>query len=125
MIFEDDTPIGKIKIKGPRGDKEVICTVDTGAFKSLISTNVCSELGLNVKEIKEIRGVCKKPVNVKIYWAEVFFDNRKCAESIICFDLPVGKNAKDYEKALIGRDILNNLRVHLDFKKRQINYSWC
>ena len=62
MRFENNTPIGLIKIKGPLGEKEIEATIDTGAFKSLVSLDLCKELGLHLKEIREVRGVSGRPI---------------------------------------------------------------
>jgi len=34
MRFDNNTPIGLIKIRGPLGEREIEATIDTGAFKS-------------------------------------------------------------------------------------------
>ncbi|MFQ6056547.1 MAG: hypothetical protein ACE5J3_11260 [Methanosarcinales archaeon] len=125
MKFENNTPTTKIKVKGPLGEKELVVTIDSGAFKTLIPLNICSEIGLKVKEIRKVRGVCKIPVDVKIFWADVFFDHRKVIDTIIGFDLPVDENAKEYEKSLMGRDILVNFDIMIGFKKKAIVFEDC
>ena len=66
MRFANNTPIAEIKVKGPLGEKMIEATIDTGAFKSLIPLEICHDLGLHLKEEREVRGVCEKPVKVKI-----------------------------------------------------------
>jgi len=55
----------------------------------------------------------------------VFFDHRKVIDTIIGFDLPVDENAKEYEKALMGRDILVNFDIMIGFKKKAIMFEDC
>jgi len=83
MRFENNTPIGLIKIKGPLGEKEIEATIDTGAFKSLVSLDLCKELGLHLKEIREVRGVSEKPVRAKIFWAEITFHSKKINTEVV------------------------------------------
>ena len=122
MRFENNTPIGLIKIKGPLGEKEIEATIDTGAFKSLVSLDLCKELHL--KEIREVRGVSEKPVRAKIFWAEITFHSKKI-NTVVGFNLPVDKNAREFEKALIGRDILENFKLTVNFKDKEIQLEDC
>jgi predicted aspartyl protease len=124
MKFENNTPIGVIKIKGPFGEKKLEATIDTGAFKSLISLDLCKELGLHLKEEREVRGVSEKPVKAKIFWAEIVFQDKKI-NTVVGFNLPVDKNAREFEKALIGRDILESFRLTVDFKDKEIEFEDC
>ena len=124
MRFENNTPIGLIKIKGPLGEKEIEATIDTGAFKSLVSLDLCKELGLHLKEIREVRGVSEKPVRAKIFWAEITFQGKKI-NTVVGFNLPIDKNAREFEKALIGRDILENFKLTVNFKDKEIQLENC
>ena len=126
MRFENNTPIGLIKIKGLLGEKEIEATIDTGAFKSLVSLDLCKELGLHLKEIREVRGVAvsEKPVRAKIFWAEFTFQDKKI-NTVVGFNLPVDKNAREFEKALIGRDILENFKLTVNFRDKEIQLEDC
>ena len=119
MRFENNIPIGVIKIKGPLGKKKIEAIIDTGAFKSLVSLGVCKELGLRLKEERTVRGVSKKPVKTEIFWAEVIFQGNR-VDTIVGFNLPVGNKAREFEKALIGRDLLENFKLIIDFKRKRI-----
>ena len=85
MRFEDNTPIVEIDVKGPLGEKMIEATIDTGAFKSLIPLEACHDLGLHLKEEREVRGVCEKPVKVKIFWTEIMLKGKKI-DTVIGFD---------------------------------------
>ena len=124
MRFDNNTPIGLIKIRGPLGEREIEATIDTGAFKSLISLDLCKELGLHLKEGREVRGVSEKPVKAKIFWAEIIFQNKKI-NTVVGFNLPVDKNAREFENALIGRDILENFKLTINFKDKKIEFADC
>jgi Retroviral aspartyl protease. len=124
MRFEDNTPIVAIEVKGPLGEKRIEATIDTGAFKSLIPLEACHDLGLHLKEEREVRGVCEKPVKVKIFWTEIMLKGKRI-DTVIGFDLPVNEGAKEFEKALIGRDILGDFKLMLDFKGRRIEFEDC
>ena len=49
----------------------------------------------------------------------------KRIDTVIGFDLPVNEGAKEFEKALIGRDILGDFKPMLDFKGRRIEFEDC
>jgi predicted aspartyl protease len=125
LNFHDDIPTARISIKGPLGEEDFQATIDTGAFKSLIPLNICKKLGLNLKEFKRVRSVSKAPVRVEIFWAELIFRGEKVVDTVIGFDLPVGEEAKEFEKALIGRDVLRKYRMTIDFKTKTITFDDC
>jgi len=44
-------------------------------------------------------------------------------DTIFGFNLPVGKEAEEYKTCLLGRDILNKLKIELDGKRKLIMTS--
>ena len=125
LRFYGDTPTARITIRGPLGERDVQATIDTGAFKSLIPLSLCTKLGLRPKEFRDVRGVSEKEVRVEIFWADVIFQGRKAADTVVGFNLPVGARPKEHEKSLIGRDVLKQHKLLVDFKAGAIGIEDC
>jgi len=118
--YVNDTPTAKFTLKGFKGKREVQATVDSGASKSLIPVPMAIDLGLKLKEIVDVIGVCREPVKVNVYWAEVYFMGKPVTDTILGFNLSVGKEAEEYKTCLLGRDILNKFKIELDGKRKLI-----
>ena len=121
--YLNDTPTAKFTLKGFKGKREVHATIDSGASKSLIPVPMATDLGLKLKEVVDAIGVCREPVKVNVYWAEVYFMGKLVTDTILGFNLPVGKEAEEYKTCLIGRDVLNKFKIELDGKRKLIMTS--
>lgn len=121
--YINGTPVAKFTIRGPEGEKEVTATVDSGASKSLIPTSMATDLELKLKEVVDAIGVCPAPVKVNVYWAEVHFMKKRVTDTVLGFNLPVGREAEEHKRCLIGRDVLNLFKIELDGKKKLTSAS--
>lgn len=102
LYFKDLELFGKIRLETKDNSEILEALIDTGAFKTLVPESTCKMLKLPRVEIKKVWGICPTPVEVNIYFVEVYFLEEKVINSVIGFDIPSKKKI-----SLIGRDILS------------------
>lgn len=112
--FRNPAPVVQVDIANPykNRSRKIKGKIDTAADISAIPNKLVSKLGLEWAGSVEARGFNQNhSMKVKTYRANILFENRK-------FELvEVISSASPY--ILIGRDILNQLKILLDGKNSQ------
>ena len=125
--FINDTPVAELKVVGSKGSVRLSATLNSGAFKSLIPKEFAEKLGLPIREtMEDVTGVFGRG-RVEIHWCELRFMDKLVSRTVICHDIPVKRGIepveRDYCRSIIGRDVLKNFKVQVDWKNKIIGFS--
>jgi predicted aspartyl protease len=105
--FEPPAAVLPVRVSGikPRDPAALLrMLVDTGADCSLIPVRIARSLRLPVVDRAEVQGVGGKPQAVAVHAARVRIGTLRVLTRLVAFG----------DEALLGRDLLNQLILHLD-----------
>lgn len=108
--YEPPAPVVKLSVCNPfsRGFVEGVGKIDTGADITVIPIEWVRRLSLMPASVVWVQGYDGRPRGVYMYYVEIKLQN---------FEFPLVKViASNRRDALIGRDILNKLKIELDGK---------
>ncbi|MGQ9468627.1 MAG: hypothetical protein ACUVTD_02185 [Nitrososphaerales archaeon] len=113
--YKENMPIVKITIISDKGRKEFDANIDFATTKTLVPSSVSEELHL------EFKGFISVATGSGIILMPLYKDNVKVFERVFsiyiaCSDLP----RESPIQALLGRDILDDFKVCLDGKKKEV-----
>jgi len=118
VSYKSGMPILRLKVKGPRGEKEYDAYLDTGAGRTLIPERDAEKLGLtHAGDTMIITGTGKD--TIRLYRAQVEFLGRDFNILIFGRDLPEQAQIK----AMIGRDILDKHKACFNGVRKEIEIS--
>jgi len=118
ILYKEDMPEAKIKVKGLTGEIEYDAYLDTGAFKCLIPETDATKIGLSYAgDIEIITGSGKD--HIKLYKATITFLNKEFSVLVLGKDFP----EQAIVRAIVGRDILDKYRVCFDGVRKEIEIT--
>ncbi len=108
--FEPPAPVAYVTLRNPATGvllSDVPMLIDTGADATVLSSTAVEQLGVSIErgaeiEIQAFDGEIKR---LKVAKLELFVLGKKFAGEYLLIDRPMG---------ILGRNILNNLRILLD-----------
>jgi predicted aspartyl protease len=115
--FDPPAPVAYVTLRNPATGallSEVPMLIDTGADATLLPSNAVEQLGIATEkdsnfEVQVFDGEIKR---VKLAKLELYFLCKKFAGEYLLIDRTVG---------ILGRNILNNIRILLDGPRRKWN----
>lgn len=108
--FEPSAPVAYVTLRNPATGvllSDVPMLIDTGADATLVPSHAIEQLDINAEEdsdfeVQTFDGEIKR---LKLAKLELFLLGRKFAGEYLLVDRPIG---------ILGRNILNNIRILLD-----------
>ena len=111
--FEPPAPVVPVRIAGPAGGDSVLLPmlVDTGADCTLIPASVARQLGLPQADFVAVLGVAGGKWRAVMHAAILALGELSIAARVVALS----------HEAILGRDVLNQLRVTLDGPDRELS----
>ena len=112
--FDPSAPVIEMTVRSPNAaaTRLVQALLDTGADQTVIPEDTARELGLVRLDEVNVFGVSPDPVLARVYWVS--------ARLVELSDLDIEVLSWPYQYALVGRDLLNRLRLILDGPQLQL-----
>lgn len=118
LRYINNMPLLRLKVVGPKGEKEYNAYLDIGASKTLIPESDAHEIGLQYSgEMPIITGSGEDIL--KLYSAEVEFLEKRRRILLLVRDFP----KRSPIRSIIGRDILDHYRVCFDGREKLIEIT--
>ena len=108
--FDPPAPVAYVTLRNPATGAllpDVLMLIDTGADTTLLSADAVDQLGIepDKDEEFEVQGFDGGIRMVKLVKLELFFLDKKFGGEFLLVDRPIG---------ILGRNVLNNIRLLLD-----------